>query len=304
MSLKSETDATASMSLDSEADEADETVWRRVEDYCFLAALRRAVSAFPRSDCALKCLTSSCCPQPYRCIGNGAFVVSSFLLSGLMMGPYRVVDTLFVKPKLYRLYQRYLREGVKVKGRILVRKPSQQNDRIDITLVEYDAEHKTYVKYMAHSCSDEEEIDLLVLPKRPKSACSRWTAEAYVDQHSTCQCITMILWSVWMTLGVAFMIALFLQWEIHEDCAVTLAVLIPSALLIVCLFLYLRNDPVQQFLLESGKEIEKDEEWGRNHIYEDRASKTAADPHCVGRGCSCVGAPRQQDMEDRGDEEH
>jgi hypothetical protein len=109
--------------------------WTRLEDYCFLTALKSAVSAFPPSDFALTCLTSSGCPQPWRCLGNGICVSFACLVRGLLMGPYLVIDTLFIKHKLYRLYKRYLTEGEVVQGIILFRKPTTNG--VNITLVKY-----------------------------------------------------------------------------------------------------------------------------------------------------------------------
>lgn len=241
------------------------------------------------------------------------------------MGPYLAIDTLFVKPKLYRLYQRYLSEGQHVRGTILFRRPGANG--VNITLVEYTLEDgRRFVKYLAHhgkvveeydtddehdcDCSQEGEIiDLLVLlPKYPQSACSAWTAQLYVDQHSTtCQkCFLMILWSIWLTLGVALVIALVLQHEMNEDCRVTLAVLIPAALALVSVYLYLRDDPVQKFLLHSGKEV-MDEEWGRNHIDEARVGQTVEEgAKCIITPSSsylCGSPPQSQDMDDRGDDD-
>jgi hypothetical protein len=63
---------------------------------------------------------------------------------------------------------------------------------------------------------------------------------------------------------------------------------------------------VQQFLLESGKEILDDEEcWGRNHIDESWVGQTVVPPassHCIIAPTSSYlcGVPQTQDMEDRG----
>eukprot|EP00546_Thalassionema_frauenfeldii_P017032 CAMPEP_0178905094 /NCGR_PEP_ID=MMETSP0786-20121207/6068_1 /TAXON_ID=186022 /ORGANISM="Thalassionema frauenfeldii, Strain CCMP 1798" /LENGTH=236 /DNA_ID=CAMNT_0020576631 /DNA_START=206 /DNA_END=916 /DNA_ORIENTATION=+ len=231
-----------------------------------------------------------------------------------MMGPYLIVDTLFVKPKMYRLYQRYLMEGEELEGRICFRTPTTEKNCIEITLVEYEVEDTTYAKYLAHGYDEESnlkdnKISLMILPRFPKSACSKWTANMYVQKHSTCHYLTMILWALWLTSSAAVVIALSLKWEMHEDCTTTLLVWVPAALLLVCAYLYLRNDPVQKFLLESGKEIRKHVELGdvatRNHVEEDWAEKTVTSPtptFCSStEGYFC--GVSSQTMEDRQDED-
>jgi hypothetical protein len=110
-----------------------------------------------------------------------------------------------------------------------------------------------------------------------------------------------------MTLGVALMIAMWWKYETNDCVLMTLAVLIPTALVLVCLYLYLQDDPVQQFLLESGKEIVDNEEWGgtRNHMEESWVGQTVHEPASQQRitpttSSYLCGVPQTQDMEDRG----
>ena len=75
------------------------------------------------------------------------------------------------------------------------------------------------------------------------SVCSHyyWTAETYVAQNiqhgSASPWLHDGLVGIWMALWVTLMIAFLLQYEIHKDLRITLFVVIPTALLLVCLFI-------------------------------------------------------------------
>jgi len=281
--------------MDPESEGGQRSYCNRLEEFCFLKALEAAISTLPRNyDFFRRCFTSQHCPQPWKCVGNSVFLAFYYPIWALMMGPYLIIDTLFVKPKLYRLYKRYLKEGHELKGTILFANPIDDKNCINITLVRYAVEDNHYVKFLAHGSgsshkddaideNDDGKVALLILPRRPKSACSKWTAEMYVERHSYCHCISMTLLALGLTVSVAIGIALSLYIEVGEDVSTTLLVVIPVALFLVCLYLFLRKDPVQNFLLDSAREILPDEELGEwsdswSDVDEDRADRSVMQP--------------------------